>query len=180
MEKHTKVAIYSTSAGLFNIEVEGGASFINVPASLAGPTQLSCTIEEERLSTTIVTQPPPADVPASSNSPASAERLHIFDARDGSKTTLVIPPPKWLVSLGGEVLDAAKKGIRAPMPSVVVDVRVQVGDVVKKGQAVVILESMKTESVLRSEKEGKVVSVSCKKGEMVGEGKELVEIEDLE
>ncbi len=70
------------------------------------------------------------------------------------------------------------KMIRAPMPSVVVDVRVQVGDEVKKGQAIVILESMKTETVLRAEKEGRVKSIACSKGEMVEEGRELVVFED--
>lgn len=66
------------------------------------------------------------------------------------------------------------------MPSVVVDVKVKVGEKVTKGQAIVILESMKTETVLRTERAGRVVSVACKKGEMVSEGKELVEIADIE
>jgi len=64
------------------------------------------------------------------------------------------------------------------MPSVVVDIRVQVGDEVKQGQAVIILESMKTETVLRAEREGKVRSIACSKGEMVEEGRELVIFED--
>ncbi|KAG8897362.1 hypothetical protein FRB99_008211 [Tulasnella sp. 403] len=177
-----KVHVFSTSPGVFDVEVEGTSGhattiFSSVHAALTSPSTLSCTLDSEKLLTTIVSQSPPADVPASSAS-NTAERLHIF--HNGSKTTLVLPPPKWLLSLGGEVLDAAKKGIRAPMPSVVVDVKVNVGDVVKKGQVIVILESMKTESVLRTEKDGRVVSVACKKGEMVNEGKELVEIADLE
>jgi 3-methylcrotonyl-CoA carboxylase alpha subunit len=66
------------------------------------------------------------------------------------------------------------------MPSVVVDVKVKEGDIVKKGQAAVVLESMKTETVLRVEKDGRVSRVGCKKGEMVEEGRELVVIVDLE
>ncbi|KAG9029864.1 hypothetical protein FRB95_004782 [Tulasnella sp. JGI-2019a] len=176
-----KVHVTPTANGLYDIDVEGelGApiQYRNVSASLdRSSSALSSTLATEKLSTTIVSQLPPADVPAS-NAPNTAERLHIFHR--GAKTTLVIPPPKWILSLGGDVLSAAKKGIRAPMPSVVVDVKVNVGDVVKKGQAIVILESMKTETVLRTEKDGKIVSIACKKGEMVGEGKELVEIADL-
>lgn len=178
--KPFRVHVYSTDIGSFDVEVEGvdGASntkFGSVKASLASSTQLSSTIENQKRVTTIVSQRPPPDVPAS-HAPNTAERMHIFHS-EGQKTTLVIPPPNWLLSLGGEVLDAAKKGVRAPMPSVVVEVKVNVGDKVKKGQVVVVLESMKTETVLRAETDGVVSSVGCKKGEMVPEGKELVEID---
>lgn len=106
------------------------------------------------------------------------ERLHVFYA--GHKTTLVLPTPKWLLSLGGDVLGAGKGALKAPMPSVVVEVKVNVGDKVEKGQAVVVLESMKTETVLRAEVDGVVKSVGCAKGEMVEEGRELVDIETAE
>lgn len=66
------------------------------------------------------------------------------------------------------------------MPSVVVEVKVSVGDKVEKGQAVVVLESMKTETVLRAEVDGIVKSVGCAKGEMVEEGRELVDIDSGE
>lgn len=178
----SRVRIIATGPGLFDVEVdvtdEKGAStpvhYSSISASLSGSNILSCTLSSRKLSTTIVSQPPP---PNSTSSQPSAERLHIF--HDGKKITLTIPVPKWIESLGGEVLGAAsRKGIRAPMPSVVVEVKVKPGDRVKKGQAVVVLESMKTESVMRSERDGIIVSVGCKNGEMVEEGRELVEIGD--
>ena len=103
------------------------------------------------------------------------ERLHVFF--DGQKSTLVLPTPKWLLSLGGDVLGAGKGALKAPMPSLVVEVKVKVGDRVEKGQAVVVLESMKTETVLRAECDGVVQAVGCKNGEMVEEGRELVSVE---
>ncbi len=125
--------------------------------------------------TTVVSQPPPN--PHAPPTESNTERLHVFHG--GERITLVRPPPDWLLSLAGDASSTAKsKMIRAPMPSVVVDVRVQVGDEVKKGQAIVILESMKTETVLRAEKEGRVKSIACSKGEMVEEGRELVVFED--
>lgn len=63
------------------------------------------------------------------------------------------------------------------MPSVVVEVKVKVGDKVEVGQAVVVLESMKTETVMRADVAGVVKAVGCSKGEMVEEGRELVNIE---
>lgn len=66
------------------------------------------------------------------------------------------------------------------MPSLIVDLKVSVGDKVTKGQALVVLESMKTETVLRAERDGVVKAVGCKNGEMVEEGRELVDIEEDE
>lgn len=66
------------------------------------------------------------------------------------------------------------------MPSLVVEVKVSIGDRVEKGQPVVVLESMKTETVLRAEVAGVVDAVACAKGEMVEEGRELVNIKEDE
>jgi len=63
------------------------------------------------------------------------------------------------------------------MPSLVVEVKVKVGEAVEKDQAIVVLESMKTETVLRASGKGVVSAIGCKNGEMVEEGRELVGIE---
>ena len=82
-----------------------------------------------------------------------------------------------LLSLDGDLLKVTKRALKAPMPSLVVDVRVKFGDRVEKGQAIIVLESMKTETVLRADAAGVAKAVGCKNGEMVEEGRELVEIE---
>ncbi|TFK56357.1 hypothetical protein OE88DRAFT_6888 [Heliocybe sulcata] len=166
--------------GLFDVTVRTPSSqtaFSSVSAQLTGTTELHSTIESHSTSTTIVSQPPPPNVPAST-SPNTMERLHVFHG--GRKSTLVLPSPTWLLSLGGDVLSAAKGALKAPMPSLVVEVRVEVGQRVEKGQAVVVLESMKTETVLRAVVGGVVRAVGCKKGEMVEEGRELVDVEEEE
>lgn len=155
--------------------------YTGVRARLDGGPNGNCNLivmnlGDERLQGTVVRQaaPNPRIPPTTSN----AERLHVFSA--GTRTTLVRPPPSWQLALSSDVLNATrgKGGVRAPMPSVVVDVKVAVGEDVKKGQAVVILESMKTETVLRAERDGKVKAISCRKGEMVEEGRELVLFEE--
>lgn len=174
------IVVNSTSPGIFDITVADTHTFTNIPAHFApsdsnvGRTLL-CTLDSASLRTNIVPQSPPPNLPASA-APNASERLHVFHG--GVKTTLVLPSPKWLLSLGGDVLAAGKGGIRAPMPSLVVDVRVAIGEKVEKGQPVVVLESMKTETVLRAEVSGIVKAVGCKKGEMVEEGRELIEITD--
>jgi 3-methylcrotonyl-CoA carboxylase alpha subunit len=114
--------------------------------------------------------------PAAPGVLGGAERIHVFGAA-GAHTVLRRPPPGWLAAaLGAEVRRAAG-ALRAPMPSVVVDVKVAVGDRVEQGQAIVGLGSMKTESELRAPTSGVVRAVACAKGEMVKEGRELVYIE---
>lgn len=168
------VTLKYTSPGHFDITVDGSSptTFKSVSARLTSPTTLSAF----STNTTIVSQSPPPAVPASTSS-NTMERLHLF-AADGTKTTLTLPPPAWLLSLGGDVLAAHKGALRAPMPSLVVEVRVSPGQRVDKGQVVVVLESMKTETVLRAEVAGVVKAVGCAKGEMVEEGRELVDIEE--
>ncbi|KAL0575768.1 hypothetical protein V5O48_006211 [Marasmius crinis-equi] len=172
------VRVRSSTPGLFDIDVKTPtrtAQYRNVPATLSSSTKLTTTLSDKLSDATVVSQPPPPSVPASA-SHSTMERLHVFS--DGQKTTLVIPTPNWLLSLGGDVLNAAAKGaLKAPMPSLVVEVKVKVGDKVTKGQGVVVLESMKTETVLRADVDGVVKAVGCKNGEMVEEGRELVDIE---
>ncbi|KAI0756043.1 carbamoyl-phosphate synthase L chain, ATP binding domain-containing protein [Daedaleopsis nitida] len=153
-------------------------AFADVSAHLAPPTTLCVALDGALVRTTVVSQRPPAGVPAS-GSAHTMERLHVFaGAGAGGKTTLVLPSPQWLLSLGGDVLGAAKGALRAPMPSVVVEVRVSVGERVEQGQPVVVLESMKTETVLRAPVAGVVKAVGCAQGEMVEEGRELVDVEE--
>ncbi|KAG7100029.1 hypothetical protein E1B28_001815 [Marasmius oreades] len=173
------VRVRCSTLGLFDIDVKTPsrtAEYRNVPATLGSPTNLTTTLSDKLVNVTVVSQPPPPSVPAST-SHHTMERLHVFS--DGQKTTLVIPTPDWLLSLGGDVLSAAaaKGALKAPMPSLVVELKVKVGDKVTKGQSVVVLESMKTETVLRADVEGVVKAVGCKNGEMVEEGRELVDIE---
>lgn len=176
-DQQVVVNVANTTPGRFDVTVntsKGTTKFSNVPATLSSPTTISTQLDANYSQTTIVSQSPPAALPASS-SPNTMERLHVFS--DGHKTTLVLPSPNWLLSLGGDLLKATKGALKAPMPSLVVDVRVKLGDRVEKGQAIIVLESMKTETVLRADAAGVVKAVGCKNGEMVEEGRELVEIE---
>jgi len=68
-------------------------------------------------------------------------------------------------------------GIKTPLPGVIVDVKVKVGDLIKKGQTVVVLEAMKMENNINAPHDGKVVAVNVKKGDSVSESNDLVIIE---
>jgi 3-methylcrotonyl-CoA carboxylase alpha subunit len=60
------------------------------------------------------------------------------------------------------------------MPATVIEVRVKVGDEVKTGQVVAVLESMKMEISIRAGRDGIVGVVNAEKGMVVEEGGLLV------
>ena len=62
---------------------------------------------------------------------------------------------------------AGGQQIKAPMPGTILDVRVQAGQAVKKGQVLVILEAMKMENEILAPCDGTVSSVSVRKGDSV-------------
>lgn len=67
--------------------------------------------------------------------------------------------------------------IIAPMPGLVLDVLVEVGQIVKKGQALLILEAMKMENVLKAEKDGVISKIPIQKGDAVEKKALLIEME---
>ena len=70
-----------------------------------------------------------------------------------------------------------KSGVKSPLPGVILDIKVNVGDTVKKGQVIIILEAMKMENNINADKDGKITAINVSKGESVLEGTDLVIIE---
>lgn len=71
---------------------------------------------------------------------------------------------------------ASAGGITAPIPGLVMDVKVKPGDNVAVDDVIVVLEAMKMESDITSHLAGKVTNVLVHKGDTVQEGQLLVEI----
>lgn len=70
-----------------------------------------------------------------------------------------------------------KSGVKSPLPGVILDIKVNVGDTVKKGQTIIILEAMKMENNINADKDGKITAINVGKGDSVLEGTDLVIIE---
>ena len=67
--------------------------------------------------------------------------------------------------------------IQSPLPGVILEILVNVGDTVKIGQRLLVLEAMKMENNIESDKAGKILSISKQKGDSVMEGDILIVIE---
>ena len=68
------------------------------------------------------------------------------------------------------------KAVTAPLPGVIIGVKVNVGDVIKPGQVVAVLEAMKMENDIEAEFGGTVTAVNVAKGDSVLEGAAIVTV----
>lgn len=67
-------------------------------------------------------------------------------------------------------------GIKAPLPGTILEIKVKVGDDVKAGDTLLIMEAMKMENNIKADKGGKITDIKVKPGDSVLEGDVLVEI----
>ena len=67
--------------------------------------------------------------------------------------------------------------VKAPMPGLILEVSVTVGQEVKEDDTLLILEAMKMENVLTSPRDGVIKSISVTKGDAVDKNQLLIEFE---
>lgn len=91
--------------------------------------------------------------------------------------------PQVAAAAGSEVQKAAPATtggagtkVTTPLPGTILDVFVNVGDKVKAGQTVVLLEAMKMENNIEADVEGTITEVKVRKGDSVLEGDVMVVI----
>ena len=70
----------------------------------------------------------------------------------------------------------AGKAVTSPLPGVIVEISVKVGDAVKAGQQVAVLEAMKMENAIEADHAGTVTAIHVNKGDSVLEGVPIVTI----
>ncbi|MDA3861728.1 MAG: acetyl-CoA carboxylase biotin carboxyl carrier protein subunit [Melioribacteraceae bacterium] len=112
----------------------------------------------------------------------STYQVEIEKAIQETKTPKLMRPK--IIHSGG--LDSAKtsnpstkKGVgfvKAPLPGTILELKISVGYEVKVGDTLLIMEAMKMENDIKSDKAGKVTAIKINNGDSVLEGDVLVEI----
>ena len=66
--------------------------------------------------------------------------------------------------------------VTSPLPGVIIEVSAAVGQTVKAGQKVAVLEAMKMENEIQAPKDGKITAIHVSKGDSILEGANIVTI----
>lgn len=66
--------------------------------------------------------------------------------------------------------------MQAPMPGTILDIKVNVGDTVKAGQVLLILEAMKMENEIVAPRDAEIVEININKGAIVSSGDALISL----
>lgn len=69
------------------------------------------------------------------------------------------------------------KKINAPLPGLIIEIQVKIGDEVKAGQDILVMEAMKMENEIQSTHSGTVKAIKVEEGDNVYEGDVLIELE---
>ena len=112
--------------------------------------------------------PRPAAKPAAAPQPAPAA--------PAPAAAPVAPQPIAPAAPAAEPAAPAGKGtaVQSPLPGVILDIKVVVGDQVKAGQTVAILEAMKMENNINAECDGVITAIKVAKGDNILEGSDIV------
>ena len=78
---------------------------------------------------------------------------------------------------GGSVSETGEYHLKAPMPGMVISILVEEGQVIEKGQVVLILESMKMQNELKSPRAGTIGRLRVRPGESVEQRQTLLSVQ---
>lgn len=143
-----QVDVNSVEDGIADVTVNGTDYKVELADAVPAPAQQAVRPAPQTVSTGAPAVTPQATAPA----PQAAQTA-----------TASAPQGK------GEV-------VTAPLPGVILDIKVKVGDAVKAGQTVAVLEAMKMENEIESTASGTVTAVNAGKGDSVLEGAAIITI----
>lgn len=77
----------------------------------------------------------------------------------------------------GNATSAKLNNLKAPMPGLIFELKVKVGDEIKKGDVLLILVAMKMENAIKAAGDGKVKTIKVNMGDSVEKGQLIMEFE---
>ena len=128
----------------------------------ARPQSLNVTWQGQRVTSEVVLQDGKPGQPA--------ELAHVFTQAGATRIRIVHPLAH------AEGAQDEKGRLTAPMPGKVVSFAVKVGDKVKAGQSLAVMEAMKMEHTIAAPKDGEVTELLYAPGDQIAEGAELLKL----
>jgi len=111
-------------------------------------------------------------------------RQGVYFAQDNKKTYISLDGEYYVVEMTSPASSGSRvaglqqeNSIASPMPGLLVKLAVNIGDTVKVGDILAIVEAMKMQNELRSPIDGRVETVNFKEGEQIDAFQTIVEIE---
>jgi len=110
--------------------------------------------------------------PAGAATSAPAVAVVPRESRPAPRAAAPAPAPRKPAGGGGA------GAVTAPMPGVILDVGVKVGDTVDRGQVVAVLEAMKMQNSIKSPRAGTIAEVCVTVGQAVGHGDTIIRFQE--
>lgn len=151
-----QVNVNSVEGGIADVTVNGTDYKVELADAVPAPAQQAARPAPQAVSTGAPAVTPQATAQATQPAAQAAQTA-------AQTATASAPQDK------GEV-------VTAPLPGVILDIKVKVGDVVKAGQTVAVLEAMKMENEIEATANGTVTVVNAGKGDSVLEGAAIITI----
>jgi len=134
--------------------------FDQFEVTVGGESYVVTLSEDQAVGGTIAAAPAAAPAPAPKAAPAAAP---------AAAAPAAAPAPKKQPAGGG-----GKGALKAPMPGVILEVSVKVGQAVKRGDQVAILDAMKMHNVIGAPRDGTIAEVCVEAGQTISHGDAIV------
>ena len=148
-----QVDVNSVEGGIADVTVNGTDYKVELADAVPAPAQQAARPAPQATFTAAPAVTPQATAPTAQTAAQTTNQAATASAPQGK----------------GEV-------VTAPLPGVILDIKVKVGDVVKAGQTVAVLEAMKMENEIEATAGGTVTAVNAGKGDSVLEGAAIITI----
>lgn len=164
------ITAYTTSGNKFIIDFKEGKTVVNgeeveIDQIVIRPGTFHWLIGNKSYKVELIDQPEPKKFIIRING-----KVHTITLKDKMDDLLH--------ELGMDNLSSQKvNDLKAPMPGLVVDIKVKEGDEIRKGDTIIVLEAMKMENALKATADAKVKKISVIKGAAVEKNAVLVYLE---
>lgn len=118
----------------------------------------------------------PYEVEIAGASAASSSKPQVAPAPREANSGMITPTTAAPAPRIAPSAPSAGSAIKCPLPGTVLGVKVAVGDTVAVGQTLLVLEAMKMENNIDSDRDGTVREIRARKGDSVLEGDVLITI----